>query len=334
MTGQTRKLTGKPPWPIVLLAGAEKTGKTWAAVKASTSDLIGNTLWFPMGENDPDEYGLIPGFDSARFDLVEHDGTYRGLRDELAHHLRAERAAKGGGKPTLWVLDSGTRLWDLLSNMAQLEMWARLAKKAQQANRPVPDIEQKPSVDLWNTAGDRWGHIFDALREHNGPVIITARMELKTVMSPSGEPTKDKAQKILAQKSLPFDVDAIVEMPALGETYLSGVRSVKLASLEPRVVFKDFTVDLLWRRLGLADAPVGQRTHSTIDPADKPAAEADVARVELGALCEERGWRKEDVAALWFTQADSKLSDCANAAAIRAFADELKTNGLPGEKAA
>lgn len=333
MTLQTRKLTGKPPWPITALAGPEKVGKTWAAVEACMSPLVSGGLWFPLGEDDPDEYSLIPGFDDDRFDLVLHDGSYRGLLAALDDAVAQEKAAGPRDKPTVWVLDSGTRLWDLLSGMAQREMYDRLRKKAEREKRPIPDVEQKPAVDLWNIAADRWGHIFDALRAHQGPSIITVRMELTTVMDAAGNPTKEKAQKIQAQKRLGFDVGAIVEMLAVGETYLSGVRSVKLASLDPRVKFTNFSMDLLWRRLGLEE-PAGPRIHSGIDPDDKPAAEAEVARAELRAFCAERGWEGEVVAALWLAQADSPLKTCTNAAAIRTFAEELKTNGLPGQEKA
>lgn len=313
-----RKLTGKASWPITLLAGTEKVGKTWEAVAASTSDLIGHTLWFPIGENDPDEYALIPGFDADRFDLVEHDGTYRGLLDQL---IAAANFQDVGGKPTLWVLDSGTRLWDLLSGMAQIEANARWARK--HGNRP-PDEDVKIGVDLWNMAGDRWGHVFDEFRAHQGPAIWTARMELSAVMN-NGEPTGEKVQKIQAQKRLPYDVDSIIEMPARGETYLTGVRSVKLAQLEPRVAFKDFSVDTLWRRLGLADEPVGHRTHALIDPDDKPAAAAQTARDDLRALCEEHGWDLGKVASAYLELSEgTALGESRNAAAIRKFTKDLE----------
>ena len=37
MTLITRKPTGKPPWPIMLIAGVEKSGKTYSAAQASAS---------------------------------------------------------------------------------------------------------------------------------------------------------------------------------------------------------------------------------------------------------------------------------------------------------
>lgn len=323
MTLKTRKLTGRPPWPITLLAGTEKVGKTWAAVEASISDLVGHTLWFSIGEDIPDEYRKLPGFVDDRFDVVEYDGTYRGLRDAL---VDANGFRDVDGKPTLWVLDSASRLWDMLSGMAQIEANHRYARKH---NGQAPNEDVRPTVDLWNLATDRWGYVLDEVRAHQGPSILTARMELTTVMNSNGDPTKEKVQKIQAQKRLPFDVGAIVEMPALGETYLSGVRSVKLAQMQPRVVFKDFKMDTLWRRLGLADEPVGHRDYSAIDPDDKPALAAERAREELRALAAENGWDPVDIVAAYADQAGGMaLKDATSAPAIRAFmkayADEQK----------
>lgn len=319
----TRKLTGQPSWPITLLAGGEKVGKTWAAVEASTSPLVSRCLWFPMGEDDPDELALIPGFDPAKFDLVEHDGSYRGLMSSLmaANALPAEET------PTLWVLDSGSRTWDLLSGMAQRE--ANQRRKADDLS------ESRITPDLWNTANDRWSHVMNEFRVHWGPVIITSRMETVMVVDAQGNPTKEKQSKVLAQKRLPYDVGSIVEMPARGEAWLTGTRSVKLSQMQPRVKFPDFTFDALWRRLGLADGDVGTRVHSGLDVDDHPMLEADQARVELGGLCDEHGWDRKDVAALWLAQTeDEPLHLSANAAAINEFGAELLKNGLPGKAAA
>ena len=107
MTLKTRKPTGKPAWPIMLIAGAEKAGKTYSAAQASASKLIGRTLWVGVGEDDPDEYGALPG---VRFEIVEHDGTYRGI---LAALTACAAEPMEEGRPNLIVLDSATRLWDL-----------------------------------------------------------------------------------------------------------------------------------------------------------------------------------------------------------------------------
>src|SRR5690242_8022331 len=105
---QTRRPSGKPPWPIVLIAGVEKAGKSYAAALASGSDLVGRTLWYGIGEDAPDEYARVPGAD---FEIVEHDGTYRDILAALEWGAAQPRV---NGKPTLLVVDSFGRAWDLL----------------------------------------------------------------------------------------------------------------------------------------------------------------------------------------------------------------------------
>lgn len=243
MTLKTRRPTGKPPWPMLLLAGTEKSGKSYACAVASASEHIGRTFWISVGEDDPDEYGAIDG---ARFEIVEHDGTYRGI---LAAIEAAAAVPAEGGKPNLIVVDSIGRLWELLSDMAQVE-----------ANRRKKRDEAIITMDQWNLAKQRWAHVISALKEHDGPVIVTSRMEKVTVLGEDGQPAKDargnptgeKIFKVKAEKSLPFDVGAIVELHARGEYWLTGVRSLKFKP-EPGVAvpYPDFTVEKLWTDLGV-----------------------------------------------------------------------------------
>ncbi len=252
MSIQTRKPTGKPPWPIILLAGAEKAGKSYAAAAASSSALVGRTFWIGVGEDDPDEYGAIPG---VRFEIAPHNGTYAQI---LAKLQEAKDEPTVDGKPNLIVLDSGTRLWDLLSDEAQARANTR---------RKGSNGEATIGHDLWNRATNRWYDIIDILRAHNGPSLITARLDVVSVMDGNGQPTKEKTFKVKAQKGLPFDVGVVVEMPARGETYIGGVRSLKLdVPVGEKKTVKDFSVDWLWRALGVdgVDA-TSPRQHSEAD---------------------------------------------------------------------
>lgn len=260
----TRAPTGRPPWPITLIAGGEKCGKSWACAVASSSPLIGRTLWVGVGEDAPDEYGAIPG---ARFEIVEHDGTYRGILTALTACSAQEPI---DGKPTLIVLDSATQLWDLLCGMAQRSANERAIEKARKANRPKPgpDDDATISMDLWNIAKQRWGHCMDALRANDGPVLITARLDEVAVVDKNGQPTAEKTLKVKAEKSLPYDVGAIVEFPELGKAYIRGVRSVRM-QLTERAPAPDFTVHRLWESLGMAEAgDAGPRLHSAVRTVD------------------------------------------------------------------
>lgn len=254
MTLKTRKPTGKPSWPILLIAGAEKAGKSWSCATASSSDLIGRTLWIGVGEDDPDEYGNIPGAD---FDIVEHDGTFRGILEAV----KDAAAEKPGAKPNMLVVDSMTRLWELITADVQETANRRARVKAEKYRKPIPAEDVQITMDLWNVAKDRWDDVFDVLRAHNGPVLVTARLEQVTVMDDAGRPTTQKEWKVKANKALPFDVGGIVEMPERGKAYLRGLRSVAW-QLEERTEIPGFTVDKFWRRMGLDTLELSPREHS------------------------------------------------------------------------
>lgn len=250
MVLQVRKPTGLPSWPVTLLAGREKAGKTWAALQGSASPLVGRTLYIGVGEDDPDEYSAIPG---ANFDIVLHDGTYAGIRGAVEDAVAAPRV---DGKPTLIVLDSGTRAWNLIVDNAQ----AVANRKAKGAQDPLTG-DYSVTPDLWNAAAAQWAGIMNPLLRHQGPVVITARLDLVMVMR-GGKPTSDKEWKIQGHKTLPFDCSAIVEMKERGDFTLTGVRSARIALPEPRKV-PEFSLPWFWDLLGLA-AGVGERTHSGI----------------------------------------------------------------------
>lgn len=152
-------------------------------------------------------------------------------------------------------------------------------------------------MDLWNKGKNRWRQMMDALRAHNGPVLLTARMDQVTVMR-QGKPTHDKQWKIQAHKSLPFDVGVIVQMTARGHAEITGARSLRhdvpLGESRP---FPNFTVPALWDAFGYTEAHATaprQHTGTTVtaspdDEAGEPveidwAAELDAARNDAEAL--------------------------------------------------
>jgi hypothetical protein len=260
MTLQTRKPTGRPSWPILLLAGREGAGKTFAALSASASPLVGRTLYIGIGEDDPDEYSNIPDVD---FDIVVHDGTYPGI-------LAAITAAvdePAGEHPNLIVVDSMSRLWNLIQDNVQA-----IANKRAKGRRS-PNGDFTISMDLWNLAADQWNDVMNALRLHQGPVILTARLDPVSVME-NGQPTGAKEWKVQAHKSLVFDAAGVIEMRERGQYLVSKLKSIRVM-LEAARPYPGFTVHKLWTDLGLGDG-VGERHHATVN-ADKSGAEVPTA---------------------------------------------------------
>lgn len=325
MSLKTRKPTGLPSWPILLLTGVEKSGKTYAAAAASASKMIGRTLWIGIGEDDPDEYGAIPG---ARFEIVEHDGTYRGVLGSIKAAV-AEVAADE--TPGLIVVDSATRLWNLLSDEAQESANRRARAKAEKFHRPVSDEDAQITVDLWNVAKSRWDNVMDLLREHRGPSIVTARLDNTAIMNDKGEPTKDRTWKVQGHKSLPYDVGAIVEMPAPGEAVLTGVRSLRVRNAQTaRRPFPGFTVEKLWAEMGL-DGETFPRTHSAASGAESVKADDDAASTrlallaEIGDLADSLGVTRAQVAADWQSEHGHAIAQTTDLGSLELLRDDLAT---------
>lgn len=273
---KTRRPTGKPPWPMLLVAGVEKAGKSYGAALFSASDLIDRTLWIEIGEGAADQYGAIPG---ARYEIVEHDGTYRSIAESVAAAVAEPRE---NGRPHAIVIDSMTELWDMLSDEAQLKANERAKAKAAAERKPTPVGEAQITVDLWNVAKKRWRRILDALRVYDGPVILLTRLESVAVMD-GNAPAKNGARewKVRAEKNLPFEADAIVKMVAPQECFLTGVRSTVL-QVPPgtQLPLPQFTIDGLLRKMGLdAEGATAARSYtapravvdSDEEPQDRPA---------------------------------------------------------------
>ncbi|MGG2460111.1 hypothetical protein ACO0M4_09875 [Streptomyces sp. RGM 3693] len=265
-TRKSRKPTGKPNPPIILLTGPEKSGKSYEAARGSGSDLIGTTYWIEIGgtEGTADYYGRVPGAD---YEIVQHDGSYQDILDTIRwvnHQPRTD------GKPNMLVIDSMTSLWDMLSDEIAMYARNRAIRKAQRNRSRVPTLDDPVVIDsdLWNRAKDRWGEILWLLRRHQGPCLLLARTEIVTAFE-NDKPTRNTTRKVKAEKNLPAAVDAIVDLHAIGEAWLTGVRSLHL-EIKPGETqrFHDFTVDTLLRRLGLQDAAESRSTYELRPDAD------------------------------------------------------------------
>ncbi|MFD3514926.1 hypothetical protein [Streptomyces sp. NPDC058657] len=259
----SRKPTGRPNPPIVLLTGPEKSGKSFEAALGSGSNLIGMTYWIEIGGNEgtADYYGRVPG---ARYEIVPHDGSYQDILDAIRWVNAQPRI---DGKPNMLVVDSMTSLWDMLSDEIAMYARNRAIRKAQRNKSRIPTLDDPVVIDsdLWNRAKDRWGEVLWLLRRHSGPCLLIARQEL-VVAFENDKPTKSTTRKVKAEKNLPAAVDAIVELHAIGEAWLTGVRTLHM-EIQPGETqrFRDFSVDTLLRKLGLQDA-VENRSTSELRP--------------------------------------------------------------------
>lgn len=247
----SRKPTGLPNPPIILVTGPEKTGKSPEAAVASASDAIGMTYWIQIGgmSGTADFYSRIPG---ARYEIVEHDGSFADICDAIRW---AMAQPPQDGKRNMIVVDDVTALWELLGDEVALVSRKRADRRAQANGRRTARLDD-PYVDedrdLWGYAKDRWGEVLWLLRRHSGPTLLIARQEL-VIAYENDKPTRHTTRRIKAEKNLASAVDAIVECHAPGEAYVTGLH-VTSPSFTPGKVLRYQGIDHLFRVLSYENA--------------------------------------------------------------------------------
>lgn len=219
MTLRTRKPTGQVAYPIVLVEGAEKVGKTYTALALSASEKVGRTFVFDIGEGSADEYAPL-----GRYEVVEHDGTFTDFIGQL-EAATAEPAEDG--KPNVIVIDSGTMLWEGLKN------WASKRARNSRSNKALlakdPDAEINVSSTYWNDANDRWGRMLRILRAWPGIAVVVCRGKEVSVMGADGNPIPGRTEyRVEAQKQFPYNASVHVRVEAPGVVKLTAVRSLSV----------------------------------------------------------------------------------------------------------
>ncbi|BBC28665.1 putative RecA DNA recombinase [Mycobacterium phage PR] len=219
---KTRQPTGSVPWPLILVEGGEKAGKSWAAAVLSSSDKVGRTLWLDWGEGAADEYGAIPG---ARYEVIEHDGTWLSILGQVrAAQKEAQRAVDAGEKPVVLVIDSMSAEWEDLKEWVDGK--ARRRDKNRKALERDPEAEIQITTDLWNQATARHKELMRVLMRFPGIVVMIARGADQVAIE-NGRPVEGKrVWKVEGQKNLAFDASVWVRFNRGEHPTIVGARSV------------------------------------------------------------------------------------------------------------
>ena len=275
---RTRKPTGRVAFPLILLAGEAGAGKTWAAVEATGMEEVHRAFFIEIGEGQADEYGMVPGAD---FEIVETDGTLGSIRAAIQG---ASDQAAADGKYNMLIIDSMTELWNLLKNEAQV------AANRRRRGRKNQDGDYTIGMDLWNRANDTWSGIIRQLKEFPGPVMVTSRLTITSVVDGEGRPTGAKDWKIDAQKGLPYQATVVLQarMPRVW-TMTKIATTVSSLQLEPgkELTFTDFSVSRLLREMGVsAETQVSNYMPSSADGALSDEAEAQREQTAQAARME------------------------------------------------
>ena len=229
---RTRPPTGRVPWPLVLVEGGEKAGKSWACAELSASPRVGQTYWIDLGEGTGDEYGAIP---AARYLMIDHDGSWADIIGQVeAVRDEARRAADANEPPVVLVIDTVTAVWDLLKD------WVTTRAKRYEVNRKAldhnPDAEIVIPMNLWNDANTRWRRLMTILMTFPGIAVVTARGKDVAALDDNGKPIKNapREYRVEGQKNLAYDCTAWVRMSRDHAPTIIGARSVH-AGVRPGV---------------------------------------------------------------------------------------------------
>jgi len=224
MALKTRKPTGIPSWPLILIEGEEKSGKSWSCAEFSGCDRVGETYWIELGEGRVDEYGAIPGAD---YNIVEHDGTWASILDAVIEvGLIGKQELAAGRKPVVLVIDSMTAEWDILKGWAELR--ARSSEKSRKKLEADPDAYIDVTTNYWNDANSRHRKLMQLLMTFPGIALMTARGKLAAEMDKKGQPTGEMEYKVEGQKHLAFDASAWVRLSRERPPQVIGVTSTHI----------------------------------------------------------------------------------------------------------
>lgn len=291
MAVRTRPATGKIPWPLIVLGGPEKGGKSHTAATFCSSKKVGQRFWLDLNEGAADEYVSLSIRDEKDegYEIVDHDGSFSDIYDQVLEVDKIAREADAKGEPpTVLVIDSGTAEWKMLS------MWAYSRAERLKTNKALlandPDAQIDVPWYLWNEPNKRHWRLMDVLKQMPGIVIMTGRLAEKTVIE-NGKPRRDGAKewKIEVQKDVVYDATAVIHIYREKNTRrftLAGVRSLHFPQPEgAEIDLGDGSLDLekfIWEGLKCSQANSGGRVMAPLvaDRAEKWLDEVAVQRDE------------------------------------------------------
>lgn len=209
---RTRPLTGKTRHPLILIAGRDKVGKSYALAQASADPRVARTTVIEVGGDTGamDAYGALDG---ARVELVEHDGSWGDITASIQAAI-ARPAVEGGYN--ILAIDNVTSLWRTLTTQAQ---------------RGGRDLTSAG----WSNVNATWDDLLAVLRQHDGPVVLIARVDGDTLVD-------DTLGKVRTQKDLAYECDVVIRATGHRSFALTGVRSTALVDAPVPVEFGDLVL--------------------------------------------------------------------------------------------
>lgn len=280
MAVRTRKPTGKIPWPLIVLAGPQKGGKSHTAATFCASKRVGQRFWLDLNEGAADEYVSLSIRDEKDdgYEIIDHDGSFSDIYDQVLEVDKIAREADAKGEPpAVLVIDSGSAEWKMLT------AWAYSKAERLKTNLKLLAEDPDAKIDIpyyvWNEPNKRHRRLMDVLMQMPAIVIMTGRLAEKTIIE-NGQPRRDGAKewKVEVQKDVVYDATAVIHIYREGNVRrftLAGVRSLHFPQPEgAEIELAEGTLDLeafIWEGLKCSQANSGGRVMAPLvaDRAEK-----------------------------------------------------------------
>ncbi|MEZ0073641.1 hypothetical protein [Planotetraspora sp. GP83] len=223
MALNTRPPTCKVPWPLILVEGPEKAGKSWMFAELTASELVGRSFWLDLGEGSADEYGDISG--RITYEVIIHDGSWASIIEQVKEvYAEAARAREAGDKPVCLGIDSGTFIWEMLKDWGGERAKGSNANKRRLAMDPNAEVKIPPNV--WDDIHARRKRLMQLLMTFPGICVVTARGKESIVVDENGNVVNGVTRyKVETHKDLPFQATAWIRLSRDAHPMIVGVRS-------------------------------------------------------------------------------------------------------------
>lgn len=221
---RTRKPRGGQAWPFILLTGGEFAGKTTQVGLLAASGRFARTWVLPFGE-DPDQYHEY----DADAEVVEHDGTlyeFAAALEQIAAQVNAQPLIDG--KPQLVVIDSGSPLWDLCSQIAEA--------RARKSDEATADLMRNPYATVnigplnWAAVNKMWTRMIRTMKTMQAVVVMTSRAKDGVVIDAGGNIDRfaakrgEKTYRVAVQSETPYEATAFVKLDRIDPPQVLGAR--------------------------------------------------------------------------------------------------------------
>ena len=125
----------------------------------------------------------------------------------------------------LFIVESMTKVWELLSEWAENRARSAPKNRAKLAADPNEEIDTHPV--FWTPANKRHRRFVTELIRMQAIVVVTARAKLVAEIDAGGNPTKNKVYKVEAQKEVGYSTTAWVRMSLDQYPTIIGLRRVR-----------------------------------------------------------------------------------------------------------